>query len=113
MFRQMMRDPIAPRMMNSPFRRSMDAEGYRVEIVDGERTEYVYEDGEWEEVGDASDEEGLDFDLSELDESYEMLIDLTSQLPNVGGSGSVEASLNNGVLNLTFESGSDEESDEE
>jgi hypothetical protein len=86
-----------------PSRRLHDYDGYRREVVDGDVTEYYLEDGEWKEFGEGLSEQSLDFDLKQLDDEYEMTVDLTSQLPNVATSTSASASINNGILNLTFE----------
>lgn len=116
LFQEMMRDPVAPKMMQTPFRQGLDAEGYKVEVVDGERTEYIYEDGEWHEVGaDTSDDDESPFDVRSTKTQTELTLDI-HQFDDLRGFGAeeVEASLNNGILEISFHhSVEDEDGSEE
>lgn len=79
------------------------AEGRLIEVVDGDRREYeLNEQGEWERL----DNDGL-LQLDEVDNGYEWTVDMSQILPS--GSFEVSTTLNNGVLNVSF----DEEAENE
>lgn len=98
-------------------RRGDDIAGHRVEIVDGEVTEEYLVDGDWMTLDEYREHKRTDdtsYDFRETNTQQSLTMDLSGEIRD--GYGVAEASVNNGVLDVTFsmqagESG--EESDDE
>lgn len=110
LFEHMMNDPVAPRPMHPMYRQGLaDADGYRVEIKNGEQKEYVLEDGEWRAVGeDGGTDDEVQYEVTAgSDEPTVLTIDAESMVS--GDKNVVDATFTNGVLEITFDDGPEEE----
>lgn len=81
--------------------------GYRVEEVNGERTEYVLEDGGWKEISEVEDNDVTVEVTAGSDEPVRATIDLSTKIGSRPKS-VVDATFNNGILDVELEYESDD-----
>lgn len=93
------------RGMNTAHEPLPEYAGYRRTELDGEVTEEVYEDGEWKPLGEAQSNDET-FEVSRTGDGYTLTLDVSGCLPLRDFKTS--ASLNDGVLEVTFDSADDE-----
>lgn len=111
MHRNLLRtEPTAwrPRRRSTAFTSSVDPrkhDGYRVEVVNGEKQEYVYDDGEWTEVD--SEEDEVSFEVTETPSGKRLIADLGAEITPEATT--VSMSFNNGILEVDFETSTDSE----
>lgn len=92
---------------SAPLDAEAERDGYRIEYVDGEWTEYRLDgdEDEWVEVGGDSFDESVEFDLVQSSGGVELAGDVADYIPS--GEYTASATLNNGVLNISFEATDD------
>lgn len=83
--------------------RLRNADGYRREFVNGELTEYVYEDGEWNKLGEDDDDNVTVEVTAADDEPIQATIDLSTKIGTGKPKTVANAAFNNGILDVEFE----------
>ena len=74
--------------------------GRYIEVIDGEKIEYEYEDGIWKNVEDESTEPNIVHDVTETEDGYSYLVDLSAELPDGLDVDTVE--YNHGIAEISF-----------
>lgn len=87
---------------SSPHRKHFYDEigGRYIEIIDGDKVEYEYENGIWKKVEDETTETNIVHDITETENGHSYLADLSAELPDGLDVDTIE--YNNGILDVTF-----------
>lgn len=74
--------------------------GRYIEIIDGEKVEYEYENGIWKKIEDETTDPNVVHDITETADGHSYLVDLSAELPDGIDIETVE--YTNGILDVTF-----------